>query len=137
MASTLPVLLHIPHASRAIPDDQLPTFLLKRDELDRELTVMTDAFTDELFDLGAATERLVFPVSRLVLDPERFLDNAREPMASRGMGAVYTRTHDGRPLRNSLDRKALIERFYRPHHEALTDWTARALSDHGRCLILD
>jgi N-formylglutamate deformylase len=38
-------------------------------------------------------------VSRLVVDPERFTDDAREPMARKGMGVIYTRTASGEPLR--------------------------------------
>ena len=29
-----------------------------------------------------------------MVDPERFEDDAREPMAARGQGVVYTRTSD-------------------------------------------
>ena len=61
--------------------------------------VMTDAFTDELFDLGDTANKLVFSVSRLLVDPERFEDDDVEPMAGRGMGAVYTKTHDGQLLK--------------------------------------
>ena len=50
---------------------------------------MTDTFTAELFPPTAhAAERIVFPVSRLVCDVERFPDDADEPTAARGMGAV-------------------------------------------------
>jgi len=42
----------------------------------------------------------VFPVSRLVVDVERFPDDEDEPMAGRGMGAVYTRLSSGERLRD-------------------------------------
>ena len=80
------------------------------------------------------------PVSRLVVDPERFPDDADEPMASKGMGAVYTRTSDGRPLRASLDateRERLLRAYYFPHHEMLECLVADALAANGRCLIID
>ena len=64
---------------------------------------MTDAFTDELFaPTSFEAARVVFPISRLVCDVERFPDDADEPMALRGMGAVYVKTTDGRPLRQHL-----------------------------------
>jgi N-formylglutamate amidohydrolase len=131
-----PVLLHIPHASLEIPPDLLPTFLIAEDDLQRELIKMTDAYTDQLFHLPNA-DRLVFPISRLVVDPERFREDADEPMSSRGMGAVYTRTHDGRPLKNVPNREALLRRYYDPHHEALGRWAREAVEEHGSALIVD
>jgi hypothetical protein len=57
---------------------------------------MTDAHTDELFPVTPfEAERVVFPVSRLVCDVERFSSDEDEPMASRGMGVFYTRTAVG------------------------------------------
>lgn len=44
---------------------------------------MTDAHTDRLFDIDEAG-KIVFPVSRLVVDAERFSDDRLEPMAERG-----------------------------------------------------
>jgi N-formylglutamate amidohydrolase len=58
-------------------------------------------------------------------------------MASRGMGAIYTRTHDGRPLKSNKRWQELMEAFYHPHHAALTDWTRERLLTDGRCLIID
>lgn len=50
---------------------------------------MTDHHTDELFlDAVSGTASLVFSVSRLVVDPERFERDDMEPMAARGMGLL-------------------------------------------------
>lgn len=84
--------------------------------------------------------RAGFPVSRLVVDPERFSDDHREPMAAKGMGVIYTRTSDGRPLRKALsdhERADLLATYYRPHHGALTADLESALAAKGRCLIVD
>ena len=81
----LPI-LHMPHSAVGIPADVRATLRLSNEELDRELLLMTDWYTDELFALPASEAVTVrFPLSRLVLDPERFLDDPKEPMAARGM----------------------------------------------------
>lgn len=133
--------IHVPHSARSIPDDVLVTFLLAADELKAELLAMTDHFTDELFSLPVDVATTVrFPVSRLVVDPERFVDDDSEPMACLGMGAVYTMTSGGLPLRRSLstgEREQLLDRFYRRHHVALTDAVSSALGRHTACLIID
>jgi N-formylglutamate deformylase len=101
---------------------------------------MTDWYTDELSDIGAEASRLIFPVSRLVCDPERFADDAREPMAAKGMGAVYTKTSDGRPLRASLqpdERQRILDVYYYPHQREIERLVRSALADCGRCLIID
>ena len=135
------VVLHIPHASRVIPDDIRPSLLLSNDDIEAELLRMTDAYTDDLF--GSALPHapvIVFGVSRLVVDPERFEDDGDEPMAAMGMGAVYERTSDGRPLRRPPspgERSALLERFYRPHHARLTAAVDDALGRSDRCVVID
>ena len=131
--------LHIPHSSREIPADVRRSLLLSDSELEAELIRLTDSYTDILFDCGRAA-KVVFPVSRLVVDPERFTDDSEEPMSKHGMGAVYSKTSTGRPLRKGLtgaDRQALLEKYYHPHHRALTDAVSSSLSGHGRCLIID
>jgi N-formylglutamate amidohydrolase len=140
-SARFPVVIHVPHSSAEIPADVGARLALSRAELQRELLAMTDRYTDELFVLPAQLARaIVFPVSRLVVDPERFEDDALEPMSRKAMGAVYTRTSDGRPLREPPardEREALLTRFYRPHHAALAAAVAAALETHGHCLVLD
>ena len=82
------VLFHIPHASTFIPTEYLSDYT--EGVLTDNLYNMTDWYTDELFDLGFG-ERIIFPVSRLVCDPERFRNDAEEEMSKIGMGAVYNR----------------------------------------------
>src|SRR5512135_1972411 len=98
-----PLLVHVPHASTEIPDDVRADLVLTGDELDAELAAMTDWHTDRLAveaieRSGVAATIVRNPVSRLVVDPERFPDE-REVMGRRGMGAVYTSTSALGPLR--------------------------------------
>jgi N-formylglutamate amidohydrolase len=135
------VVLHIPHASLVVPSDVAADLLLKPVELEHELLVMTDHYTDDLFALPSSLATTVaFPASRLVVDPERFTEDACEPMARKGMGVVYTCTASGQPLRRppSADqRQRLLTRFYDPHHAALTTAVEAALAAHGTCLLVD
>lgn len=136
-----PTILHIPHASLSIPADIQPSILLSDADLQSELIKMTDAYTDELFVADSAkAQAVVFPVSRLVVDPERFLDDNQENMAERGMGVIYTRMSNGRRLRHPPtieEREALINRYYRPHHQKLEDLVSTVLKNFGKCMIID
>ncbi len=132
--------LHIPHASKVIPQGVRQKFLLSDKELDDELIKMTDSFTDELFDSDSPAIKVISPVSRLVIDVERFIDDADEPMAKRGMGVIYTKTSSGQPLRHILtaeDRRLLLKRYYDPHHQKFTKAVKETLSVNKCCLIID
>lgn len=134
-----PMILHIPHSSQDVPADLRDQFVVSNDELLTELRRLTDAFTDALFALPGATS-IRFPVSRVVVDPERFPDDAQEPMSKVGMGMIYTRTADGKPLRRPLEaseRQTLINRYYTPHHHSLTQAVDEELKRHGQALIID
>ena len=130
-----PLLIHVPHASVKIPSDCLSEFLIA--DLESELLKMTDRFCDEIF--AAEAEMIVFPVSRLVCDPERFRDDQEEEMAEKGMGAVYTRCSDGSVLRqtDAVRREEILSAFYDPHHRRLSEAVRRRLESFGKCLIVD
>ena len=111
---------HIPHSSLVIPERERGAFVLSTAELEHELLMMTDRYTDELFG-DVPGPAVISPVSRLVVDVERFEDDELEPMAACGMGVVYTKTHDGNVLRrvpSKTEREELLGRYYRPHHAA-------------------
>jgi len=136
-----PVVLHIPHTSVEIPDDCRRDIVLSDDDLRREILYMTDMHTGDLYQYPGA-ERVEFPVSRLVLDPERFADDALETMAARGMGVIYNVTSHLEKLRDvptPEQRRALLGRFYYPHHKRLEDACERmiAASDSEYCYIFD
>ena len=106
-----------------------------------KIRLMTDHLTDELFavshDVAASVK---FPMSRLVVDPERFESDEQESMAARGMGVVYAQTSDRRHLRRPLmpaERERLLEQWYRPHHATLRGAVSAVLDARGTCLIID
>lgn len=136
-----PLVLHIPHSSLTIPEEERSDITLSDGDLARELLVMTDAWTDELFPVTAAeVARIVCPVSRLVCDVERFPNDGEEPMAAKGMGAVYARTHDGAVLRappKLAERERILARWYRPHHAALSEVVRQTVERFGSVLVVD
>ena len=113
--------------------------MLSDADLAAELTLMTDAFTDELFFLPQATT-VRFPVSRLLVDVERFPDDAEEPMSKVGMGMIYTHTACGNRLKRTLqphERRNLVAQYYETHHERLLTEVKDELEQYGRALIAD
>jgi len=138
-----PVILHVPHASRALTPAArrglLPDDAVLADELDH----LTDAYTDLIARRAAglaAVRPWIFEnrYSRLVADPERFPDD-REEMRAAGMGAVYTHGYAGRRLRDDdpVRDEELLETHYRPYAAAMTGLVAGRLAGTGRAIILD
>lgn len=138
-----PVVLHVPHASRAVPADVRGDLLLDDTALETELDRMTDTATDVLAGRAAAAAALApwrwaNPWSRLVVDPERFPDE-REEMGSVGMGAVYTGTSDLRRLRaeDPARDRALLDRFFAPYADGLADLVDHRLAACGTAVLVD
>jgi N-formylglutamate deformylase len=137
----LPVVAHVPHSSHRIPDFARPSIVLRPALLWQEIVRMTDWHTDQLFSwlTGRGAQLFVASMSRLVFDPERFVDDYDEPMSRVGQGVVYTMTSQGELLRDddAENREALVRDYYRPYHAGLEELVAWHLDQHGRCLILD
>ena len=137
----MPLVLHIPHASITVPDHVRNQFVIGPEELDGEIVRLTDHATDRIFTSAFPdVPAVLFEVSRLVVDPERFEDDSEEPMAKRGMGVLYTHGAHGQRIRRELtrdERESLLRDYYRPHHQALTQAVQTHLHKHGRCLVLD
>jgi N-formylglutamate amidohydrolase len=135
------VILHIPHDAVCVPESVRDQCILTNDQLEQELVRITDHCTLALFAGGVPPSQVVrAAVSRLVVDVERFEDDALEKMAGKGMGAIYTGTSQLTPLRRKLsaiEREALLAAYYRPHHARLSQTVGDALAAHGKCLILD
>jgi predicted N-formylglutamate amidohydrolase len=136
--------LHVPHAATVIPGPMRERILLDDDALAAELAAMTDAHTDLLAERirdrvsGPKPWTFVNRLSRLVVDPERFPDE-REVMNTVGMGAVYTRTSTGQPLRGEdpAHRAELIQTLFDPYSRALADLVDDRLAATGRAAIVD
>ena len=108
-----------------------------------ELLTMTDHYTDDLAQAAPGLGGTVFVnrVSRLVVDPERFADDAAEPMARKGMGAIYVSRRDGSALRrpefSAEERSGLIAALYEPYHRGLEEIVGELLEQFGCCILVD
>lgn len=135
------VVFHVPHDSTWIPDGVRHQFVLTDEALADELLRMTDHHTLDLFTNGIPEEQIArAEVSRLVLDVERFADDADEGMSKIGMGAVYLSNHNGSALRHPIteaERNKLLLDWYEPHHKALTSKVELAIKRFGKCLVID
>ncbi|MFD9664382.1 N-formylglutamate amidohydrolase [Rhodococcus sp. NPDC059968] len=141
-----PVILHVPHASRAIPGTVRKGLLLSDAELHMELDESTDTATD-LIASGAADYATsgrgrpwlaINQVSRLVIDPERFPGDD-EPMNTVGRGAVYTRTCTGTLLRPepAPDTQYLMDTYFHPYATTLSELVDDRLAATGAAVIID
>lgn len=125
--------IHVAHASIWIPDEVRCQFEISSADLRDEAMQSADLHTDALAHAAWPSAEIVkASVSRIVIDVERYADDAHEEMASFGRGMIYTRAHDGRDLMRDLTaeaRKELKARFYDPH------WLELRSKASGRTLI--
>lgn len=134
----IPLIVNIPHAGLEIPAD-IP-FLLPEEEVKDVSQRMADLYTDE----WVISEECVYPVvaktARIVVDTERFADDALETAAKFGQGVIYEQDYLGRDLRSkptAANREQLLDRYYYPHHQRLNQLCEESLQAHGLAHILD
>jgi len=130
------LVLHIPHSSDKIPNSK--GYVANKKTLENEILKLTDWYTDDLFSCDdSIVIRADF--SRIFCDAERFSNDKEEVMAKFGMGVLYERTDDGSLLRtvNNDLRSNILDNFYWPHHEKLTQAVEQQLKLNKKALIID
>ncbi|HAZ66567.1 MAG TPA: hypothetical protein DCY41_07420, partial [Opitutae bacterium] len=136
------LIIHVPHASDFIPQAERTGLVVDDTELHRQQQALVDHRTDELFaPLNPNITIVTAPVSRLVVDVERFRDDRDEAAAKHGMGAVYTHGVNNVPLRSKLEaseRERLLKTWYDPHHAKLNHEVERlCTTGSGKCILID
>jgi len=113
-------IIHVPHSSRNIPETYRDQFLIDDNALNFELDKLTDHFTDSMTE-GVEANKVIFNYSRLLVDVERFADDALEPMSERGMGVIYSNGHALNKIRRNLtdDEREELMGLYWEHHKLL------------------
>ncbi len=134
MTKTSSIILHIPHSSTHIPF--YDGFIANKEEIDCEVNILTDWFTDEIFDMPFT--RIVTPFSRIFCDVERFPDDSEEVMSNYGMGSCYTHFDNGKLMRvvSPQLRKRIKNYFYDQHHRQLKKLVDESLFNSGKALIM-
>jgi len=136
-----PLIAHVPHAATHVPERVRRCIVLDDAELRGEIVRLTDWHVERLFSWVPALGGEVFAstLSRVAFDPERFRDDADEPMAAVGQGAIYTGTTQLGKLADITheEREWRLVHWYDPYHEAFAARLAALLERFGRVLILD
>ena len=130
------LVIHLPHSSTYIPDNS--GYLVGDDVLNSEILSLTDWYTDELF--GNKYDNIAkAPFSRVFCDVERFVDDELEVMSKLGMGVLYEKLDNGKPLRIVTPdlRQYVVENYYWPHHQNLLEMVQIQLKIDGFCSIID
>ena len=129
------LILNVPHSSTIIPIRYRELFLVGY--ISDELRIMTDWYTDELFNFPGA-KIIKAELSRLVIDMERFWNDDEEPMSKVGMGAVYSRTSRGdRLIENVLAQRTEMQSHYSAYHKELETAVDMAIAHAGKATIID
>lgn len=111
------LILNIPHSGlelKCLPKlDSLTLSRLYKDCID-----CADLFVDKLFTYKNA-HKIVFPISRMCIDVERYIEEEKEVMAKYNRGMIYTVLNDGHTeyRSNSIPTELLMD--YLHYHENL------------------
>ena len=130
------LILHIPHSSTVIPEAYRHIFM-HPEEMASLAISSADLYTDELYRYPATS--VVFPVSRLIYDVERFRNPEDETMSKLGMWICYTHDQNGRRIVNydKSHAEEILALYYDKHHARLTKATAVKLQAFNQALIVD
>ncbi|MDP7069287.1 MAG: N-formylglutamate amidohydrolase [Candidatus Peribacteraceae bacterium] len=116
--SPRPILVSIPHASSAVPEEVADKIALTAEEL----LGYTDLFTDEIFDIDNVY-KVQSNFSRVIVDPNRAPDDISKEYELAAEGVTVHTTWDEKsvykvePDQEVVD--ALIKNYHDPYHEAL------------------
>lgn len=130
------LILHIPHSSTVVPDQYRHIFMYP-EELATLATSSADLYTDDLYYYPATS--IIFPISRLICDVERFRNPEDEAMNKLGMWICYTHDQNGRRITKYDNHHVndILTHYYDKHHDQLTNATALKLQIFNQALIVD
>jgi N-formylglutamate deformylase len=141
-----PVLVEVPHAGLAIPEDVPGAIVVPRDAVLRDSDLYVDRIWDHAPDHGASL--IVSDVSRYVVDLNRAPDDVDRdtvsdhpaPRPTQARGVVWRVTTDGRsalraPLRYE-DLRARLAAYHEPYHRAVRETLDAKKARFGFAILL-
>ena len=132
------VVLNIPHSGTIIPEWATKDMTVSERELSFLVDFMTDKDVDKIWEFVPKQNKQVATISRLIVDTERYRNDADEIMASKGMGLYYTHTPDGKQFRlRAEDTYSKCLALYDEYHKSLEEKVSNCLEEYGKCIILD
>lgn len=141
-----PVIVEVPHAGLAIPEQVADELFAPKDALMRDADPWVDALFDQAPSVGATL--LCARVSRYVVDLNRSATdvdplavvNAGSPHPAGGRGVIWRIATDGAPvLRRPLSAERYQRRlalFYEPYHAQLRALLDETVARHGYAILL-
>lgn len=130
------ILFHIPHSSLKIPKKYWTICIKNRDYILKTNKFLSDYFVDKL--APRKSNKLIFPYSRIFCDVEKFKDDAKEIMASKGMGVLYTKDCENViAVINKNYKNKVIKSYYDKYHDMFNKTVTNLLNKYNKCLIID
>lgn len=131
------ILFHVPHSSLKIQKSFWNMCIKDLKHIEKVNTELCDIFTDRL--LPKNSSKLIFKYSRIFCDVEKFKDDSKEVMSSKGMGVIYTKDCDGIRISkpdNKYKRK-VMKSYYDKHHNKLDKIVVNKVKKYGKCIVID
>ena len=130
------ILIHIPHSSLKIPNIYWNICIKDKKYIENSNIFLSDYLTDKL--ISNKCHKLIFKYSRLFCDVEKFKDDAKEVMAKKGMGVIYTNDCDNViTIPNNKYKRKIIKSYYDKHHNKLDKIVTNIIKKHNKCIIID
>lgn len=148
MSGTIPIIIHIPHDSIAIPNELIDgcEFALRPADFDTAVKKMADVGAYAIGSRYRTGCNIGTPymiksnVSRMIVDMERF-DDEREEMNKIGHGVIYTTSVDGITdiYANEIPEHIVNRRkkLYRIYSDTVAFLVGQLRKEYGHCLIID
>ena len=120
-------IFHVPHCGWEFPEELMKDICIDERKFRSYHSKMSDTAVTEFIphQLCHKPFTLIFPVSRLLCDVERFIGEG-EVMEKYGMGYCYEKAFDGAVIKNiTPETKEKCLRYYKEHHRLLDETVSK------------
>ena len=131
------IVCNIPHAGTTIPEWALADFTVAQSDLTRLVNKLVDQNVDALFSFVADEGKVVSNIARIVVDMERYRDDAAELMSKLGMGLFYEKDDEGNLIRRRGATYDKCLALYDEYHSELESNVQKCVEETGQCYVID